>query len=79
MCDCIETVNGLLKQYNTELDIPILLSFNVDKTRSTMSAGRVAIKTRKADKQKRGQPKNIIPAFCPFCGEEYKDASDPAA
>lgn len=73
MCDCIQKVNELLKEHNTQLDIPITFSFNVDKTPGALKADRVTIATKKLESKKRGDAKKVLPAYCPFCGEEYKD------
>lgn len=73
MCNCIAKINDLLKeQGNTELDIPVTFSIKNFSERG-LSADRVRIATRKRDTHKREQAKALIPAYCPFCGEEYPE------
>ena len=76
MCDCITKVNQLLEKHNTKLDIPITFSFNADKTVGPLQADRISIATVKINTRKSGYAKKVIPAYCPFCGEEYKDQSN---
>jgi len=68
ICNCIVEVNKHLEEMgkNTQLDIPITWN-----GAGKVQADRISIMTRKADDTKREKPIEIIPAYCPFCGERY--------
>lgn len=62
MCDCIETANRHLADFNTRIELPLW----------TASGARTPfVQTMKIDEKKRGKPKMIFASYCPFCGERY--------
>jgi len=62
MCDCIEKVNGLIKDKGERLAINILFDD---------SPARPFISTIKLSNGKQGKV-NLIIEFCPFCGGKYE-------
>lgn len=62
-CDCINHVNGLLSEQNTQLVATI---FGEPR--------KVVVETVKIDSKKRGRPPAMLASYCPFCGEEYAKA-----
>ena len=69
MCNCIDEVQKKLLESgsNTMLDIP--MSFSP----SGITANRVTISTCKREDKKRGKPKRVFGAYCPFCGLPYPE------
>lgn len=67
MCNCIELSNAKLAKHNTKLDMQFYLNPKTPK--------RVTIATSKIDKKKRLGPVSLVGGYCPFCGEEIKDAT----
>ncbi len=67
MCDCIETANEHLAQFNTIIELPMWTKSGVYKP---------FVQTMKIDQKKRGKPKMMFASCCPFCGERY---AEPAA
>lgn len=64
MCDCIQTINDKLRQYNTRL---------VTTHRVTDGALILAmeIRTERIVNYRDGKlPMLVTPAFCPMCGEK---------
>jgi hypothetical protein len=70
MCDCITKVQKSLVEYNTQVDVCLGIRDNTFKFLD------VYLGTHKIDKKKRGQPKNVVASYCPFCGEKYDSAPD---
>ena len=65
MCDCVKTVNELLAQHNTKVELP------------WFGPQQVFVTTIKIDQKKRGNPKSMFASHCPFCGEKYPPYADP--
>jgi hypothetical protein len=65
MCDCIADVNNHLADYNTQIMLPIWVGNGNIKP---------FVETEKVDMKKRGKPRRIFAAYCPFCGNKYKAA-----
>lgn len=70
MCNCIETANEHLAEFNTRIELPIW-------TRS--GALRPFVQTIKINEKKRGNPKMMFASCCPFCGEKYAEPDAPTA
>jgi hypothetical protein len=64
MCDCIETTNKHLAEFNTKIELPLWTS---------SGARRPFVLTMKVDEKKRGRPRMIFASCCPFCGERYAE------
>ena len=64
MCDCIELTNKALAEKGTNTEIVSTLPLFGD-------IARVLISVAKIDEKKRGKPINLLPSYCPFCGEKY--------
>lgn len=69
MCDCIETANAHLAEFNTTIELPMWTSSGVRAP---------FVQTMKIDEKKRGKPKMMFASCCPFCGERYAEAKPPA-
>lgn len=65
MCDCLTIINEELSQYNTQ--VSPALSLREDG----LHLVGVYIETHKLNESKRGKPKSLIAAYCPFCGAKY--------
>ena len=66
MCDCIKDINDKLKASGQCLDATM---FGVRK------ATTMLIRTDKwKHENRRSMPTRMIASFCPFCGENYKEA-----
>jgi hypothetical protein len=66
MCDCIDDVNKHLAKHNTRIMLPIWTGNGVIKP---------FVETEKVDTKKRGKPRRMFAAHCPFCGEKYATGS----
>lgn len=69
MCDCIEkSYKGELpEKYHTQLSTTLPIKKGI--------VARVILKTELTwNAPKRTKPISVIAAFCPICGEAYKDA-----
>lgn len=64
MCDCIAETNKALRDYNGTLTMVMFYDGR---------PSRVTISVRKLDPNIKIKPPAIYPAYCPFCGEKYKD------
>lgn len=64
-CNCIDSVNELLKPHNSEL--VHTLGFGGTPCRTVIQTSKIASKQR-------GQAKAMLATFCPFCGERYAPA-----
>lgn len=65
MCECINVLNRKLAEMpgnNTEISVFMMLD---------NSPTRVMLRTQKRDDSLRVKPLNVMPSYCPFCGEEY--------
>jgi hypothetical protein len=64
MCDCIETANKHLAEFNTKIELPMWTS-----------SGKLTpfVLTTKINEKKRGKPQMIFASCCPFCGEKYAE------
>jgi hypothetical protein len=71
MCNCIDRVQEALDKGNTNTMLNIPTRFNL-KT-GEMANDRVLIGTVQRNSRKSGQPMDITPTYCPFCGEKYPD------
>lgn len=67
MCNCLQQAQEELVQYNTKISVPIMIS------KTSLVAGPPIIATEKIDKKVRQGPIKLMAAYCPFCGEKYKD------
>jgi hypothetical protein len=70
MCDCMTKVNEHLAERNTQLTPTLAIRDGQFKMLGATLA------TQKIDKSKRGQPSNVIAAYCPFCGVKYDAGED---
>ena len=70
MCDCIETVNKHLAEFNTKIELPMWTS---------SGTRRPFVQTMKVDEKKRGKPRMMFANCCPFCGERYAEAGSEVA
>jgi len=70
MCNCLAQVQEHLAAHNTQIDVGLSIRDN------TIKFLGVYLKTHKIDTHKRGQPKNVIASYCPFCGEKYEEPPD---
>jgi len=59
-CKCVEAVNEELAKHNTRLCEFISLS---------KGATYIQIASEKIDTKKRGNAKQVLASFCPFCGK----------
>jgi hypothetical protein len=64
MCDCIETANKHLAEFNTKIELPMWTS---------SGTRRPFVQTVKFDEKKRVKPRAMFASYCPFCGEKYTD------
>ena len=64
MCDCIQKLDDLLKEHNTQIDVDLMFFCQSGAVRPHISVSKI-------DKKKRGSPKFVLVKFCPFCGEKY--------
>jgi hypothetical protein len=64
MCNCIETADSHLAEYNTKIELPLWTS---------SGQRRPFVQTIKLDEKKRGKPQAIFASYCPFCGDRYTD------
>jgi hypothetical protein len=69
MCDCIKMVNEELAKSNTRLLTTIPWKTSI--------AIRPLLRTEKLDPKDRTGPITLTAAFCPFCGEEIKNQTEP--
>ena len=70
-CNCKEQMNKLLEQYNTRLVIRVTLN----QETGVMEAYPV-IDTELITAARSAKPVSVLPSFCPFCGQTYKEAKD---
>lgn len=66
MCTCMTKVNESLKEHNTRL----ATSFVITKDLRGMDCLPL-LQVAKIETRSRKRPMNVIPTFCPFCGEKY--------
>ena len=66
MRTCVTEVSEKLKDYNTEMHL--LLFLNGKKPRPLIAVEKLDPKNKK-------KPINVLYSFCPFCGEEYSEAT----
>lgn len=67
MCECIDRVQASLKQANMPG-----LSFTIP-----LRAGVVSRVVLEQAKREKGQKKGcLLASYCPFCGEQYQDATE---
>ena len=67
MCDCIMLTNKALKEHNTRLNVPFILSG---------AQPRVLVSTMKHNAKSRVKPILLHATYCPFCGKKYDDADE---
>jgi hypothetical protein len=63
---CWTTVNDYLKEHNTRLVREEYINFKTGK----FGFFPPAIPTTKIEPRKKGPPKRLLPAYCPFCGKK---------
>lgn len=63
ICECVERINGAIKDKNTEISIAFSLDDKMDLD------GSILVATNKIDKSKKGKPIMAVASFCPFCGK----------
>lgn len=68
-CDCKETFNEKLKEYNGKLSLGFSFSRNGDPAQTHLMIG-----VEKIDRKSRVKPPLAIATFCPFCGTRYEPA-----
>lgn len=74
MCECLKIVDAQLEKFNTRVGT----AFSISKDLSVMSLD-IVIASEKIDTKKRGRPRTIVAAYCPFCGiKREKPASNQA-
>lgn len=73
MCDCIEKVNGELRDKNTVLVVPYwapLSGIGEARQRGVMVA------TQKLNTKLREPAVKLLAVYCPFCGEKYEPVEE---
>lgn len=63
ICNCIETMNAALVEYNACVSIPLI------------GPKRPFVTLQKLDEKKRQRPPHLFANFCPFCGASYGGAT----
>ena len=62
-CKCVEKINKQLEPYNTQIAMSHSIDFSTGKCDSL-----VLIETEST--RPRGKKKQVVVAFCPFCGRD---------
>lgn len=65
-CSCIDDINGLLKDRNTELG----LAFSINRQTGAVTE-TVGIETIVSVKKRGAKPVRMLASYCPFCGAKY--------
>lgn len=64
-CNCVSEIDKQLEEHKLKLKSGFLFGKN-----DALHVPEIAIVTLDGKKPKSGQPKYLIPSFCPFCGVE---------
>ena len=75
MCDCVEEVNEMLEKTGRGgTELALTMTFDGSPRKPMLEVGR---RGQPWKKPLQGNPKFVVPTFCPFCGEKYPGPEAP--